>query len=409
MKKLTLLSITLSLLSFFSFSQEVTVPDMDDIGKIGFFREIIPNNDIGGSAISNLASRFDRMAINESIGSSIDERFGLILNPVIISEEITSSTPKRYFYELGIDIYAVDYQEKTTLGIFSVDGLKGLNVNKQRAIIASLRNFTPNSRFKAFISETKEKIVSYYNNRCEFIITDALTLSSNDNFDDALIKLSSIPEVSTECFQRSRQEMTNVYKDKLNRDCQERVSNARGLIAQESYKEAASILQGILPGVDCYDEAMDLISKIEDYWCSLNLGKARSFKAARNFDEAAKYLALVPTSSSCANDAEVLSNEIFSTLTDIDKREWEFKIRQYQDEQDQIIREFDFEVNKFERVQNREDNAQEFELNNFDRIQKANRDLQRILSTEAIKVSRAKSRQRNVTKNKRDFSFLGIN
>lgn len=409
MKKLTLLSITLSLLSFFSFSQEETVPDMDDIGKIGFFREIIPNNDIGGSAISNLASRFDRMAINESIGSSIDERFGLILNPVIISEEITSSTPKRYFYELGIDIYAVDYQEKTTLGIFSVDGLKGLNVNKQRAIIASLRNFTPNSRFKAFISETKEKIVSYYNNRCEFIITDALTLSSNDNFDDALIKLSSIPEVSTECFQRSRQEMTNVYKEKLNRDCQERVSNARGLIAQESYKEAASILQGILPGVDCYDEAMDLISKIEDYWCSLNLGKARSFKAARNFDEAAKYLALVPTSSSCANDAEVLSNEIFSTLTDIDKREWEFKIRQYQDEQDQIIREFDFEVNKFERVQNREDNAQEFELNNFDRIQKANRDLQRILSTEAIKVSRAKSRQRNVTKNKRDFSFLGIN
>ena len=409
MKKLTLLSITLSLLSFFSFSQEETVPDMDDIGKIGFFREIIPNNDIGGSAISNLASRFDRMAINESIGSSIDERFGLILNPVIISEEITSSTPKRYFYELGIDIYAVDYQEKTTLGIFSVDGLKGLNVNKQRAIIASLRNFTPNSRFKAFISETKEKIVSYYNNRCEFIITDALTLSSNDNFDDALIKLSSIPEVSTECFQRSRQEMTNVYKEKLNRDCQERVSNARGLIAQESYKEAASILQGILPGVDCYDEAMDLISKIEDYWCSLNLGKARSFKAARNFDEAAKYLALVPTSSSCANDAEVLSNEIFSTLTDIDKREWEFKIRQYQDGQDQIIREFDFEVNKFERVQNREDNAQEFELNNFDRIQKANRDLQRILSTEAIKVSRAKSRQRNVTKNKRDFSFLGIN
>jgi hypothetical protein len=408
MKKIILLCLSLVLFSPILLSQESNSPEMDDIGRIGFYREIIPNNDISGSAVSNLISKFDRMVLNESIGSSVDERFGLILNPVVISEEITSTTPKRYFYELGIDIYAIDYQEKTTLGIFSIDGLNGINTNKQRAIIASLRSFTPNKNFKVFINEVKDKIISYYNSRCDFIITDALTLSTNDNFDDALILLSSIPEVSSDCFEKSRNEMTNVYKNKLNRDCQSRVSNAKGLIAQEKYKEAASILQGILPGVDCYDEAMSLIAEIEDYWCSVNLGKARSFKAARNFDEAAKFLALVPTSSSCASQAEKLSNEIFSTLTAIDQREWEFKIKKYTDQQDMLIREFDFEVNKFERVQNREDNAQDFEFSNFDRIQKADRDLQRILSREVIRVSRAKSRARNTTKVKKDYSFLGI-
>lgn len=408
MKKFILLCLTFLVFSPRLISQESNSPEMDDIGRIGFYREIIPNTDITGSAVSNLISKFDRMVLNESIGSSVDERFGLILNPVVISEEITSTTPKRYFYELGIDIYAIDYQEKTTLGIFSIDGLNGINTNKQRAIIASLRSFTPNKNFKTFISEVKDKIVSYYNSRCDFIITDALTLSTNDNFDDALILLSSIPEVSSDCFEKSRNEMTNVYKSKLNRDCQSRVSNAKGLIAQEKYKDAASILQGILPGVDCYEEAMTLIAEIEDYWCSVNLGKARSFKAARNFDEAAKFLALVPTSSSCASQAEKLSNEIFSTLTAIDQRDWEFKIKKYTDQQDMLIREFDFEVNKFERVQNREDNAQDFEFSNFDRIQKADRDLQRILSREAIRVSRAKSRARNTTKVKKDYSFLGI-
>ena len=408
MKKIALFSLILMLFSPELISQEVNSPEMDDIGRIGFFRQIISNNDIRGTAISNLISKFDRMVLNESIGSSVDERFGLVLNPVIISEEITSTTPKRYFYELGIDIYAVDYQEKTTLGVFSIDGLNGINTNKQRAIISSLRTFNPSKKFKTFISEVKDKVINYYNSRCDFIITDAMTLSSNDNFDDALILLSSIPEVSSDCFQKSRFEMTNVYKNKLNRDCQERVSNARGLIAQENYKDAAFVLQGILPGVDCYDEAMEMIAKIEDYWCSVNLGKARSFKSARNFDEAAKFLALVPTSSACSAEAEALSNDIFSTLTEIDKREWEFKIKKYTDEQELLIREFDFEVNKFDRVQNREDNTQDFEFSNFDRIQKAERDLQRILSNEAIKVSRAKSRSKNTTNIKRDFSFLGI-
>ena len=44
---------------------------MDILGRLVFSRDNA--NSIGGSTISNLASRFDRMAINESIGSSIDE------------------------------------------------------------------------------------------------------------------------------------------------------------------------------------------------------------------------------------------------------------------------------------------------------------------------------------------------
>jgi hypothetical protein len=402
-------SVSILLFCFFSltiFGQENEGFQLDDFGRIGFFTDIVETEDFSGSAKENLQRKLDRMVLKESLGSSFDDRFGLILKPVIYTKEKTSTVPPKYFYDIGIDIYAIDYQEKIQLSIFTFEGLQGINANQERAIIAALKDFNTSRRFSEFITEVKDKIVKYYNDRCDFILKEAQTLSSNDQYDEAILKLSSIPEVCKECFDKSRDQMTEVYKSKLNRECQTLVSEAKSLISQENYKEAASVLKGVLPGIDCHQEAVSLIEKIENHWCSVNLGKAKSFKSSRNFDEAAKFLSLVPTSSSCANEAEKLGTEIYSVLTDIDKRNWEFKMKKYEDEQEKERREFDFEVNKFERVQDRLDSDQKFNQENFDKIQKSNRDMQSILSREAVKVAKANSKQKiNV---KRQYSFLGF-
>ena len=59
----------------------------------------------------------------------------------------------------------------------------------------------------------------------------------------------------------------------------------------QSNTEAASVLKTVLPGISCYDKARELITKVEEHWCNVNLAKAKSFKAARDFNQAARFLA----------------------------------------------------------------------------------------------------------------------
>jgi len=213
-------NVVLLIFSFFfltSFGQENEEFQVDDFGRIGFFTDIVDTEDFTGSAKENLQRKLDRMVLKESLGSSFDDRFGLVLKPVIYTKEKTSTVPPKYFFDIGIDVYAVDYQEKIQLSIFTFEGLQGINANKERAIIAALKKFNSSRRFSDFITEVKDKIIKYYNDRCDFILKEAETLSSNDQYDESLLKLSSIPEVCKECFDKSRDQMTEVYKSKLNR------------------------------------------------------------------------------------------------------------------------------------------------------------------------------------------------
>lgn len=332
-------------LSFnFSFSQEAET--LDDLNRISFFTDVVPNNSIERSAKSNLIKKLDKILLMESLGSSLNDRFGLVAVPSINTFEKTSGTPAKYYFDIDVDIYAVDYLEKRQFGFFSYEGLKGINSNKQRAVIAALREFKPSADFSTFLDKTKIKIIKYYNTNCDFILKESETLAKNDQFDEALFNLSSIPNVSSNCFDKGQELLASIYQLKLERECQSTVSRAKTLIAAESWKEAAGVLQGVLSGISCYDEVLTLISKIENHWCNSNLGKAQSYRASRNFDAATKALALVPLSSSCGNEATDLSKEIYSELTQLERRDWDFNVKKYGDDLKMQRDQMSFELDK---------------------------------------------------------------
>ena len=136
-----------------SISQEAET--LDDLARISFFTDVMTNNSIEGSAKSNLIKKLDKILLKESLGSSANDRFGLVAVPSINTFEKTSGTPPKYYFDMDINIYAVDYLEKRQFGFFSYEGLKGINANKQRSVIAALREFRPSAEFSAFLDETK--------------------------------------------------------------------------------------------------------------------------------------------------------------------------------------------------------------------------------------------------------------
>ena len=363
----------------FNLSISQVVETLDDKNRMSFFTDVVPNNSIEGSAKSNLIKKLDKILLKESLGSSVNDRFGLVAVPSINTFEKTSGTPAKYYFDIDVNIYAVDYLEKRQFGFFSYEGLKGINSNKQRAVIAALREFKPSADFSKFINEIKSKIIKYYNTNCDFILKESETLAKNDQFDEALFNLSSIPNVSSNCFNKSQELLASIYQSKLERECQSTVSKAKTLIAAESWKEAANVLQGVLPGITCYDEVSTLILKIEKHWCNLNLGKAQSFRASRNFESAAKALAMVPLSSSCGDKATQLSKEIYSELTELERRDWDFNVEKYENDM------------KIQRDQ------MSFEL-----------DKQRIISNAVIESSRALSKMNLGKVEVKNYEFLDL-
>ena len=63
------------------------------------------------------------------------------------------------------------------------------------------------------------------------------------------------------------------------------------------------------------------------------LGKAQAAWATRDAKAAADALTYVPTDGACVPDAEKLKKEIAAKLDAKERQEWEFKMRQYEDQQ----------------------------------------------------------------------------
>ena len=325
----------------------------------------------------------------------------------------TSTTPPKYFYEFGVDIIAVDYREKTKYGVYTFDGLTGMNANSQRALMAGLKEFKSDRGFSEFVKEVKQKIIDFYESNCDFILTDAETNASNDNFDNALTILAGVPTVCKSCYDRAQEKSREVYLQKLERECQALVAEASSLIAAEEWESAAGVLKKVLPGISCHAEAVALIEKVETHWCGVNLGKAQGFQQAKDFDQAAQFLALVPTTSPCAEDADALGKKIYGELTAIEQRDWEFKMQQYDDKMRIEQRNFDFTVNKFERGADRADRSMELEDKRLNRgldLQEKSMDLAfetaKVVQGAAVEI--AKANANTTTTIKKDFSFLGF-
>jgi hypothetical protein len=410
-KRLIFISLFLGTL-FTAFSQEKSsdVISMDDFGRIGFFIDaVVSDPDFTGRPLDKVKGDLERMLLKESMGKSVDERFGLVARPVIYSKEKTSTTPPKYFYEFGIDIIAIDYIEKTKYGVYTFEGLKGMNENSQRALMSGLMTFKSSKGFSDFVKEVKQKIIDYYESNCDLIIKNAETTASKDDFDKSLAILSAVPTVCKSCYEKAQTKSTDVYIRKLERECQTLVAEAKSLIAAEEWEGAAGVLKKVLPGISCHSEAVALIEKVETHWCGVNLGKAKGFQQAKNFDEAAHYLSLVPTTSPCAQDADALGKKIYGELTAIEQRDWDFKMKQYDDTMRVEQRNFDFSVNKFEREANRADRDLTLTDKRLNKEMDISLEKTKVIQSAIVDKAREDAKQKKVTNvivTSRDYRFL---
>ena len=266
-----------------AYSQSKT----SDAGRI-ILNTVVPKQIEGltESAKANLVNKLSQIATKNGMGgSALNPRFVLAANVVVLTKDITPTAPPMHAYTIEVTLFIGDGIEGTKFASTSVT-LKGVGETETKAYMMALKNLkVDDAKYQDFIETGKRRIVEYYTAKCDFIIKEAEQLASRAEFDAAIAKLVAVPEVCKECFDKAMAAVGPIYQQQIDRTCKLNLSNATSVWNAGQNQDAAS--------------------------------------------KAGKLLSVIDPNSSCYKDAVALSDKIAKRVLELDNRQWDFEMRQY--------------------------------------------------------------------------------
>jgi hypothetical protein len=298
----------------------------DDVARIAICPVVGYIPDMPSSAKKMLLNRMGQITTKNGMASS-GNRFIMYPHVNILSQDITPTAPPMHQYTLDLTMYIADNITKTIFSSASIE-LTGIAKNETKAYISALKRLNyKRPEVKTFIQDGKDKIVEYYNSKCDFILKDAESLAGRKEFDEAIYTVMSIPDICKDCYIKGQDVAVTIFKLKMENECMQNIADARAAKAKDDYDLAASYLGGILPDVSCYSDAQSLLKEIEDHRCAVALGKAKGAWSSGNSRDAGRWLGEVASDSKCYKEAMALGNEIKAKLKADEDREWDFKVK----------------------------------------------------------------------------------
>jgi len=282
---------------------------LDDIGRITIHAYVPENENLPPESQKLLETKL--LQIITANGISDNEnfvRFVLTAKVNVISKDIVAGPPQRVSQKLDITITLGDIEADKVYAQTTVSAI-GIGQSLEKAYISAFKTINPrNTDITTFIQEGKQKILNYYQTNCEDVISEARKQASLQNYEDALMLLTSIPDVCSACFEEASRMVAPIYKDMIEARGAECLNEARAIWAKNPTKEGAQ-------------ETTHLLSQI-------------------NF------------AASCQPKAADLLKEISAKMNEIDRREWEHQMQVYQDGVEREKRQWAQHVREYEdRVQ----------------------------------------------------------
>jgi len=274
-----------------NFAQN-TAGSSDDAGRIALNVVVVDKlGNMNEDVETALSEKLSEIATTYATGGNkSNPRFIITANVLEQSKSVTNTTPVMYAYNLQFNFYIGDGIEGIKFETTSVTA-KGVGKSEQRAYLMAFNEIDVSSdQFKNFVENGKKKIIEYYNSKCDFIIKEGQTLAGQAKYDAAIAKLMSVPEVCKSCYDKAMDAVGPIYKQQIDRQCKLDMAEANG-------KWTAN----------------------QDYYGA---------------EAASTYLAKIDPNSSCYSEAKVLYDKMAKRLKEIDQREWDFMLKQQQDQVD---------------------------------------------------------------------------
>ena len=231
---------------------------------------VIPDQavELSPMAKSQLTSKI-RQAVTQNgmAGGTRFSNFCIVANLVETSKNLTSGLRPLVTVTMGLELYVANTRTGDKFGSTSVN-LSGAGQNEKLAYMASISSLNPqNTALQSFMKATKKKIVAYYDGQTNNIIRQAKSLSTKQDFEQAMFLLTSIPTCINN-YDDVETAILSTFQTYLNLDCTDKINKARHAWNASQDREGAKIagayLAAINPGAQCYDDAMELADEIRE-------------------------------------------------------------------------------------------------------------------------------------------------
>lgn len=250
-----------------SFSQDASASSdgASRIALTAFVPQQVEN--MPEAARSMLSNKLSQVISQNGLGSSgINSRFIITANINVLTKDITTTAPPMIAMTSEITLYIGDGFDGKKFASTSVT-VKGVGTNEAKAYIEAIKGIKPaDPAIQGFVNDGKTKIIEYYQKNCDMIMKDAQTKASMDNYEEAIYILTSVPNASKECYDKSMAAVVPLYKKYIDKDCKVKMGQAKtAWAASQNYagaENAAFYLAEINPDAACYKEAMTLTQEI---------------------------------------------------------------------------------------------------------------------------------------------------
>ncbi len=257
------LAIIFLLITINSYSQNNYV-DKSDAARLVINNFIIDkDNKIPEEAKSLLLSKLAQIGTeNGTGGNSINPRFILAAKINVLSKDIVAGPPQMVVINTEIVFFIGDAVENKIFAS-TINSSKGVGSNENKAFISAIQNIKVNSKQLAeLITNGKNKIVTYFGDQCDFIITKAKALSEQHQEEAAIYELLQVPQVCKDCYNKCMITATPIFQKLIDRQGTFKLNEAKNKWNANPNGTGASeigpILTSINPSSSCYKEAISL-------------------------------------------------------------------------------------------------------------------------------------------------------
>ncbi len=262
MKKITGFFLVVLLAGTMLYSQS-NLGRTDDLGRLAIAALVPEEAGIPAGARRMLQNKMIQIATQNGLGA-MEERAQFAMVPVVsvITQDVTPTAPPQMSITIELSLYIVDAVSQNIFSQTSMQ-LRGVGRTEDAAYSQALRNLNPRQgQFRGFVETGKTRIVEYYNAQCDVIISASQALASQQQYEEALFLLMSVPDVSRECFHLCMNLTADIYTQYANQKCQEYLAGARAAWAAKELDKVAENLSIITPDMDCYEQAQELVATV---------------------------------------------------------------------------------------------------------------------------------------------------
>lgn len=222
---------------------------------------------IPAAAREQLINKMNQLITQNGITNApIGTRF--IITPKVIetTRDIVPGPPAMIALNLSVTFYIGDGIEGRKFASRTID-VKGVGINETKAFMEGFKNIRPDDkRLVELLTEGKAKITDYYTTNCDFIIKNSLAASAQGNHAEAIVQLTTIPEVCEPCYDKGMKAAEPIFKKYIDQQCNKKMQEARGYWNANQNgtgaAQAGAVISTIEPTAACYTEATNLHKEI---------------------------------------------------------------------------------------------------------------------------------------------------